>query len=122
VPRTPEFHALVHGEDRTHPTEIECGWRVVTSEGERMLVTETCGSPSRKTPGKTSQSIQFDASAASELMRILKVAFPTVSNADGRVKSVHEQWTCSAPQPEAKLRQFRASDLQILPAPLSSAA
>ncbi len=68
---TKDRHA-VHG-------SVECGYSVFTGpDGERYLQLETFGSRDRKIPGKTSQAIQLNDSAAAELKRIIHETFPSL--------------------------------------------
>lgn len=55
---------------------VECGWRAFIAEGRRILQLDTYGSNQRKSQGKVSQSLQVDKAGATELMRILREAFP----------------------------------------------
>lgn len=74
-----DFVPLASSEGRRHPTNVECGWRIVSAHGgERLLVLESYGSRARKMPGKTSQSLQLDRQGASELKKILEAAFPGI--------------------------------------------
>ena len=57
-------------------TEVECGWTIADTRDGRILHLETYGSGARAIPGKVSQSIELDESAARELRRILDRAFP----------------------------------------------
>jgi hypothetical protein len=58
--------------------EVECGFSVFDSNGRRYLQLDTYGSAERATPGKTSQSIQFDEASASDLKRLIEQTFPDV--------------------------------------------
>jgi 5-methylcytosine-specific restriction protein B len=63
-----------HG--RPHPTEVECGWQVVTGEhGERLLQLSTYGSDDRKSEKKVSQTIQLDRVGATQLIEIIRETF-----------------------------------------------
>lgn len=57
-------------------SEVECGFTVLTGKHGSILQLDTYGSDAREFPGKTSQSIQIDESAARELLSILRRAFP----------------------------------------------
>ena len=59
-----------------HQTEVDCGWSVVEAPSGRLLQLDTFGSSERKIVGKKSQTLQFDRSAARELLMILGRAFP----------------------------------------------
>jgi hypothetical protein len=48
-------------------------------DGRHYLQLETYGSDDREQPGKVSQTLQFDAEGARELVRIVKLAFPELS-------------------------------------------
>lgn len=56
--------------------EVDCGWRIFTSEGQTYLQMDTYGSAERELTGKVSQSVQIDGRAAAELLDILRLAFP----------------------------------------------
>jgi hypothetical protein len=51
--------------------DVECAYSIVQRDGKRYLQLETFGSKTRKIPGKTSQSIQFDETALRKLRRII---------------------------------------------------
>jgi hypothetical protein len=55
---------------------VECGYTVFESRGTRYLQLDTYGSPHRKIPGKTSQSIQLNAHAAAQLKALIEKTFP----------------------------------------------
>ena len=59
-----------------HQTEVDCGWSVVETASGRLLQLDTFGSKGRQIVGKKSQTVQFDRSAAIELIAILKRTFP----------------------------------------------
>ena len=64
------------GASRPHPTEVECGWQVLTSEdGHVLLQLSTYGSDDRRSEKKVSQTIQIDASIAAELSALLRDTF-----------------------------------------------
>ena len=58
-----------------HPTEVECGWLVVQDGGRVLLQLSTYGSDQRKSEKKVSQTIQLDATAASQLRAIIDQVF-----------------------------------------------
>lgn len=59
-----------------HPTEVDCGWQVVTTPaGERLIQLSTYGSASRQGEAKVSQTLQFDEAAGRELLAILQRTF-----------------------------------------------
>jgi hypothetical protein len=60
--------------------EVTCGYKSVMVERQRILQLETYGSSHRKEPGKISQSLQIDASAARQLVDIIRSAFPEVTS------------------------------------------
>lgn len=51
---------------------------MVEQRGTRILQLDTYGSPGRVIPGKTSQSLQFDAAGARQLKRLLERTFPEI--------------------------------------------
>jgi hypothetical protein len=55
---------------------VECGFRAVEIDGQRILQLETYGSAERQMPEKVSQSIQLDIRAARWLKQILESSFP----------------------------------------------
>jgi hypothetical protein len=57
-------------------TDVECGYRIVGGGNETLLQLDTYGSDERQIPGKVSQSIQIDRTAAAALLQILWTAFP----------------------------------------------
>ena len=57
-------------------TEVECGWTLADGPEGRILHLETYGSGARAIPGKVSQSLELDRDAATELLRIVRRAFP----------------------------------------------
>lgn len=71
---------LVHGTRniRPHPTETECEYQaLVLSDGSSALQLSTFGSSNRTTEG-VSQTLQFTAAAAQELMSALEQVFPSI--------------------------------------------
>ena len=63
-----------HG--RAHPTEVECGWQVVTGQhGERLLQLSTYGSDDRQSEKKVSQTIQLDRVLATQLIEVMRETF-----------------------------------------------
>jgi hypothetical protein len=61
---------------RAHPTEVDCGYAIISAGGRRYLQLNTYGSPSREIPGKVSQTLQLDQRAAAKLVSLLQEAFP----------------------------------------------
>ncbi|HEY7449503.1 MAG TPA: hypothetical protein VH702_15215 [Vicinamibacterales bacterium] len=57
------------------PTTVECAWRGFDADEGRMLQLDTFGSTTRKHPGKQSQTLQLDRSAALELVAIIHRVF-----------------------------------------------
>ena len=47
-------------------------------EGNRYLQLDTTGSPLREASGRTSQSVQFDERAASQLKSLIEETFPNL--------------------------------------------
>lgn len=65
-----------HLSSSPHPTEVECGWQIVTdASGARLLQLNTYGSDQRQSAKKVSQTIQLDRRSAIELISILKSTF-----------------------------------------------
>lgn len=60
---------------RRHPTETECEWAVFDDGGQRYLQIQSSGSKERQTGG-VSQTYQFTAESARELLDVLRKAFP----------------------------------------------
>jgi hypothetical protein len=77
VAKINEFHEVALDSTRIHEG-VNCGWRIFSAGGERILQLDTYGSEARKIPGKVSQSIQLDESAARQLIEIVLRAFPGV--------------------------------------------
>lgn len=74
--RVVRFRELPRANRRMFRTEVDCGYRIVSEQGLRMLHLETYGSQDRQIPGKVSQSLQLDERAAAELLRLIREAFP----------------------------------------------
>jgi hypothetical protein len=55
---------------------VECGYTVFEEGGERYLQLDTYGSPERRIPGKTSQSIQLNADSAARVKTLIEKVFP----------------------------------------------
>lgn len=55
---------------------VECGWQVFETTTGRILQLDTYGSSTRAIPGKISQSIQLDETAATTLLALIRRAFP----------------------------------------------
>lgn len=66
---------IVRQRNRVHE-EVECGYLVFERDGITYLQLDTYGRPDRMTPGKVSQSLQFDAEAARQLVAIIRQTFP----------------------------------------------
>jgi hypothetical protein len=54
---------------------VTCGYRWFEVDGRRILQLDTYGSADRAIPGKVSQSLQLDESAARELKLLIQRAF-----------------------------------------------
>lgn len=58
-------------------SETSCSaCRYEAPSGKAVLQLDTHGSPTRKFPGKTSQSLQFDRDGAKELVAAIRRVFP----------------------------------------------
>jgi hypothetical protein len=58
---------------------VDCGYSIFEVGPTRILQLDTYGSTSRAMPGKVSQSLQFDERGAIELLRLIRMAFPSLS-------------------------------------------
>lgn len=58
-----------------HPSVVECKYLIGERDGRRILQLNTYGSEEREIPGKLSQTLQFDQSAAKDLWTLLKREF-----------------------------------------------
>jgi hypothetical protein len=76
VARIVRFQELPNEHRPRFSTEVECGYKVATVNGKKMLHLETYGSAEREIPGKVSQSIQLDEGAARELAKLIRLVFP----------------------------------------------
>jgi hypothetical protein len=56
-------------------TEVQATYSVITVDGEKFLQIDTYGSPTRKMPGKKSQSIRFSQEALNAISRVIKAEF-----------------------------------------------
>jgi hypothetical protein len=74
--RSFELKALQRG--GLHPTRVDCEWSTFELDGKRLLQLDTYGSDERKDKGTVSQTLQLDETAARELLRILRTAFPGI--------------------------------------------
>jgi 5-methylcytosine-specific restriction protein B len=64
------------GPGRPHPTEVECGWRVIRGvDGAHVLQLSTYGSDDRQSEKKVSQTLQIDRVIAAELATLLRETF-----------------------------------------------
>lgn len=70
-----EFQSVSSDVQRLHGP-VTCGYRAFTVNGQRILQLDTYGSSERKIPDKISQSIQLDADAARQLLKIIEDSFP----------------------------------------------
>jgi hypothetical protein len=82
VARIVSFRELPPVENPRPHTEVECGWRITTADGETILQLDTYGSNDREISGKVSQTLQFDERTASALLQLLKRAFPSLDESD----------------------------------------
>lgn len=73
--RVTSFEQVTAERDSVH-RPVSCGWRVVSVSGVRLLQLDTYGSEDRENPGKLSQSLQLDETAAVALMVVIRRAFP----------------------------------------------
>lgn len=73
------FEGSPPAEQTRRHTDVLCGYRTVRFGDETLLQLDTYGSAERRIPGKTSQSLQLDATAAAELVRIIAATFPGVT-------------------------------------------
>ena len=74
--RITSFEELETEEQPRRHTAVECGYRILRPGDETLVQLDTYGSRQRKIPGKVSQSIQLDRTAAETLIEILRKAFP----------------------------------------------
>ncbi|MFC7985268.1 hypothetical protein [Streptomyces sp. NPDC057336] len=70
-----EFQSVPSDSQRVHGP-VTCGYRSFTVEGRRILQLDTYGSTERQIQGKISQSIQLDADAARDLLKLITDSFP----------------------------------------------
>jgi len=63
-----------------HPTSTECEYIDFESHGQRLLQLSTGGSGQRQNPGKVSQTLQLNKSAARSLHEILETTFPELGD------------------------------------------
>jgi hypothetical protein len=63
-----------------HPTTTVCEYIEFDAHGERMLQLSTGGSKQRQNPGKVSQTLQLNETAARRLREILEVTFPGIGS------------------------------------------
>jgi hypothetical protein len=70
------FEKVIGRKSNRHPTDVICYWSILpSSEGGPLLQLDTRGSNTRTNPGKQSQTLQFTADGARELLRILRNEF-----------------------------------------------
>ena len=62
----------------SYRSTTRCGWTVGQSRGQRLIHLETYGSQDRSIPDKGSQFLQLDESAATQLLAIIREAFPAL--------------------------------------------
>jgi hypothetical protein len=77
-----EFTQIQKETNRVHES-VECGWARFERDGETYLQLDTYGSSDRQIPGKVSQSIQLNATAAAGLYRIIRQTFPSIAEDAG---------------------------------------
>lgn len=68
-----------HNSAKPHPTEVECGYQKVLTGSGPLLQLSTYGSDARQSEKKVSQTLQLDEQGAAELLRIIRLTFPTLS-------------------------------------------
>ncbi|WP_092075446.1 methionyl-tRNA formyltransferase [Poseidonocella sedimentorum] len=56
-------------------SEVVCTYAIFEKDGQKLLQIDTYGRADREFPGKVSQSIQFDAESAAQLLDILHKEF-----------------------------------------------
>ncbi|MCF4138511.1 hypothetical protein L1856_20050 [Streptomyces sp. Tue 6430] len=74
-----EFQPVSSDTQRMHG-QVTCGYRTFTANGQRILQLDTYGSTERMILDKISQSIQLDADAARELLKIIEASFPDLAH------------------------------------------
>jgi len=72
-----DFSQLTKDRNTVHKP-VECGYSIFEHKGERYLQLDTYGAAGRQLPGKTSQSVQLDASAAREMKALIEQTFPSL--------------------------------------------
>ncbi|MGI5246641.1 hypothetical protein [Dactylosporangium sp. CA-139066] len=66
---------------KVHPTEVDCEYKTISDDaGQRYLHLSTFGSDEREAERKSSQSLQLDLIRCRELLAILEMEFPTLSD------------------------------------------
>ena len=70
-----DFIPINKDRQRVHDI-VECGYSLFSRDGQTYLQLDTYGSQERAIPGKTSQSLQLDRSAARQLKNLLEASFP----------------------------------------------
>ena len=63
---------------RRHPTEVDCFYSIVADAEGELLHLSTFGSDDRKSPAKSSQSIQLSEAIAGELLQVILETFPSL--------------------------------------------
>lgn len=76
--RVTKFHRATASASR-HPTEVECGWQVVSTPEGPLLQLSTYGSTDRQSAPKVSQTLQFDEDQARTLIELCWEAFPALN-------------------------------------------
>lgn len=75
MPRVTKFEPRPTDKQSVQKTEGVCGYHSFAVNGKTWLQLDTYGSTERKFPGKTSQTIQLDESAARALYGVLRGVF-----------------------------------------------
>jgi hypothetical protein len=73
--RVRRFMKIEVGSAKKHPTEVDCGYAVFSSDGDRYLQISSYGSKDRDQPGTVSQTLQLNRSMAFELKALIDEAF-----------------------------------------------
>ncbi|ANN21216.1 hypothetical protein SD37_40290 [Amycolatopsis orientalis] len=66
----------VRGEAKPHPTQVECGYKTVSTPAGPLLQLSTYGSDGRQSEKKVSQTLQLDREGARRLLSIIRDTFP----------------------------------------------
>lgn len=71
------FEEVAAGNDRLHGP-VHCGHKIFPGPDGPILQLDTYGSTERQIEGKVSQTLQIDRTAAEQLMKLLRTAFPSL--------------------------------------------